>query len=147
MTSYHCSFQNINVNTIFSLDNSLSDKYSVKLYIDQNQIQHVLINLILNSIQASTRGQRIDIGTIKEKEKITFFVKDYCIGIAQNSLKNAFEPFYSTKKDGKGLGLYISNYIVQQNHNGSLEISTKEGKGTEVRVNLPIETEKELQYA
>ena len=115
------------------------------LRIDSHQMEQVLINLILNALDAMPNGGDLVISTalIKFGEgmassmKAQIRVKDGGIGIPPVHLANVFDPFFSTKEDGTGLGLPISLNIIE-NHGGSLQILSREGLETRVIVELPI---------
>jgi signal transduction histidine kinase len=107
----------------------------------QQQIEQVLINLILNAMQALDIGwgevhlsTRYDI----HSNEVVVEVRDNGVGIKPETMERLFEPFFSTKLDrgGSGLGLYISQYIVAE-HGGRLQLSSTPGKGTLARVVLP----------
>jgi two-component system, NtrC family, sensor kinase len=109
---------------------------------NQQQMEQVLINLILNAMQALPKGSgevllvtRFDSG----RGEVVVEVQDNGSGIPPETMERLFEPFFSTKLDkgGSGLGLYISQFIVAE-HGGQLELSSEQGKGTLARVALPV---------
>jgi two-component system, NtrC family, sensor kinase len=109
---------------------------------NQQQIEQVLINLILNAMQAFPDGRgdvelttRYDSGS----SEVVVEVEDDGVGISPETMERLFEPFYSTKLDrgGSGLGLYISQYIVAE-HGGRLQLTSTPGKGTRARMTLPV---------
>ncbi|OGL45817.1 MAG: hypothetical protein A2W05_10640 [Candidatus Schekmanbacteria bacterium RBG_16_38_10] len=106
------------------------------------QIEQVLINLIMNSLQAlpdKSRGVQASTVFDKESGSAIIQVKDEGIGIASDIIERITEPFFTTKSDigGTGLGLSISYAIIKE-HNGSLEFESEPGRGTTVKVKLPI---------
>ena len=107
---------------------------------DPEQLAQVLTNLILNAIQAMPYGGVLKIKTQaskrKDKEAIIIEVSDNGVGIPDSNIKNIFEPFYSSKEDGIGLGLAIS-YKIVKDHGGEIEVESKIGEGTIFRVSLP----------
>ena len=103
---------------------------------DKRQIQHVLINLLLNAVDASERNGRIFIRTYVEKDRVGICIHDTGIGIPPELRSQIFEPGFSTKKHGEGLGLPVSHYIVD-NHGGTIEFTSRVGKGTTFFVYLP----------
>jgi signal transduction histidine kinase len=105
--------------------------------IDNQQIIQVFLNLILNARYAMPKGGILTIITRMNKNQMDIEIKDTGIGISLNQQTHLFEPFYSTKPDGIGLGLTISKRIIE-NHQGKLEISSELDKGTFVRISLPI---------
>ena len=109
----------------------------------QQQIEQVLINLILNAMQALPNGKgEVLLSTRYDKgaEEVVVEVRDTGVGISPEAIDRLFEPFFSTKLDkgGSGLGLYISQYIVAE-HGGRLKFSSQSGQGTVAQVILPVE--------
>lgn len=108
------------------------------LHCDSNLIKQVLINLLQNSIEATEdSGHQIDV-ELKEagEQNILILIKDKGCGISENRHKRLFEPFYSTKEKGTGLGLITCKRIVDL-HQGSIDIESKQGEGTTIKVYLP----------
>lgn len=127
--------------------------------IDTNEMEHVFINLMTNSLQAMPAGGRLILRTTTRKlteckpgvgmRTTDFFkpgdsavvceIQDAGIGIPEDQIKKVFEPFFTTKPPGEGTGLGMS--IVQsiiQSHRGFIGISSREGKGTTVTITLPL---------
>ncbi|HBA86734.1 MAG TPA: ATP-binding protein [Geobacter sp.] len=107
----------------------------------QQQIEQVLINLILNAMQACAGGRgEVTLTTRYDKgvSEVVVEVQDDGAGISAETMERLFEPFFSTKleRGGSGLGLYISQYIVAE-HGGRLQLASTPGKGTLARVVLP----------
>lgn len=109
--------------------------------IDSTQIQQVLVNLIKNAIQAMTKGGTLTIQTGEGSEDVWVSVADTGGGIPQDQLNRIFEPFYTTKKKGSGLGLMIVQRIVRA-HNGRVELESQVGRGTTFRIWLPLHERK-----
>jgi two-component system, NtrC family, sensor kinase len=108
----------------------------------QHQIEQVLINLIMNAMQAlpnSSGDIYLSTRYDRDAEQVVVEIQDTGAGIAAETMDRLFEPFYSTKleKGGSGLGLYISQYIVAE-HGGKLELQSEVGKGTLARITLPV---------
>ncbi len=113
-----------------------------------NQLQQVLVNIILNAIQAmGERGSlEISLRVDNKTNKAYLSVKDNGPGIPDEVLKHILEPFYTTKKDGTGLGLSVSYGIIKE-HKGEIHIDSKKGQGTTVTIELPlIEKEEEKSH-
>jgi signal transduction histidine kinase len=104
---------------------------------DAGQIQQVLLNLLLNSIQAieSTGNVRVKVGS--EDGFATVAVSDTGRGIPPEHLANIFRPFYTTKKKGTGLGLSLVSRIVES-HGGRIEVNSSPGEGSQFMVRLPF---------
>ena len=101
-----------------------------------SQIQQVFINLILNSFDAMQSGGAIDIRGRALRNGVEIFFQDSGPGIPGEMQSDVFEPFYSTKEGGTGLGLTVSYNIVTA-HGGTLELIPDRGKGACFRVFLP----------
>lgn len=110
---------------------SLSGVQEAPLCVDENQIQQVLMNLALNSIQAMPAGGELNLDVQKSEGKTIISVSDTGMGMSPEALERATEPFYTTRSQGTGLGLSISKRLVQLN-GGDLQISSELGAGTRV---------------
>jgi len=108
--------------------------------VDPQQIQQVLVNLVLNAIHATPAGGRIWIRLAAADPahggKVVLEVEDTGKGMTEEEAENAFQPFFSTKAQGTGLGLPIAKQIVEQ-HQGRLLVTSAPGHGTRVRLELP----------
>ncbi len=111
--------------------------------IDATQIQQVLVNLIKNAMQAMTRGGTLTLQTGQGADGVWASVSDTGGGIPQDQINRIFEPFYTTKKKGTGLGLMIVQRIVRA-HGGRIELESQEGRGTTFRIWLPLHERKPL---
>ncbi len=111
-----------------------------EIYIDKGQIQQALINLILNAVEATPPGGRIDIETaVDAKHKSALIIiTDTGEGIEKNKIAKIFDPFFTTKESGTGLGLAITHGILEQ-HGGTIDIQSKKGIGTIFTLALPLE--------
>jgi two-component system, sporulation sensor kinase E len=109
--------------------------------IDATQIQQVLVNLVKNASQAMTTGGTLTLQTGENSDAVWVSVADTGGGIPQEQLNRIFEPFYTTKKKGSGLGLMIVQRIVRA-HNGRIELESNVGKGTTFRIWLPLHERK-----
>jgi two-component system, sporulation sensor kinase E len=104
---------------------------------DATQIQQVLVNLIRNAMQAMSRGGEIRIETGAGSEAVWVSIGDTGSGIPEEKLNKIFQPFFTTKKKGSGLGLMIVQRIIRD-HAGRIDVESKPGKGTTFRVWLPL---------
>ncbi len=104
---------------------------------DSDQVHQVLLNLLLNAVQAIEREGivRVDIGSREGYASVV--VSDTGRGISPQNLPNIFRPFYTTKGDGTGLGLSLAHRIVEDHH-GRIEVSSVVGKGSKFEVLLPF---------
>ena len=106
--------------------------------IDEASMRSVLINLMVNSIQAMRDGGDLKILTRRSADSVQIEISDTGIGMSEELLKNVFEPFYTTKSQGLGLGMYHVQKVIQL-HGGSIKIESKAGNGTCVSISLPSE--------
>ena len=119
-----------------AIEESLSGKLPLAP-IDPGQIKQVLVNLCKNAIQAMTRGGVLTLCTEARDDGVCLVVKDTGGGIPQEMLNRIFEPFYTTKKKGTGLGLMIVQRIVRD-HGGRIQLESNVGQGTTFRIWLPL---------
>jgi two-component system sensor histidine kinase AtoS len=108
--------------------------------VDQAQIKQVFLNLATNAIQAMPSGGALAISTAADQNRILVSFCDTGPGIGESSLIKVFDPFYTTKEGGTGLGLTIS-YRIVENHGGRLSVQNVPGKGAKFTVELPIAQE------
>ncbi len=103
-----------------------------------NRMQQVFLNLILNALDAMPDGGRLQVSATcsSQPDGVRVSFTDSGLGIAPDLLPQIFEPFYSTKADGLGLGLFISQNIVEE-HRGCIEVESRLGEGTTFAVWLP----------
>ena len=114
-----------------------------KIHGDSQQLAQVFLNLIINAIDASPKGSRIQILVLPADEPNYVAVKiiDFGSGIPEHILPSIFDPFFTTKEKGKGtgLGLSVSQGIIAK-HGGRIMVNSKEGQGTTFTVILPVTT-------
>ena len=108
---------------------------------DAMQLQQVLVNLVKNAMQAMSKDGTLTLTTGEGADGVWISVTDTGCGIADEHLKHIFEPFYTTKKKGSGLGLMIVQRVVRA-HNGRIELDSRAGRGTMFRVWLPLQERK-----
>jgi two-component system, NtrC family, sensor kinase len=104
---------------------------------DPAQILQVLVNLLLNAIQAVPGEGRVGLEVARGDRFAVIRVSDTGRGIAPENLPNLFRPFFTTKGQGTGLGLSLARRIVED-HGGRIEVQSQLGKGSEFRVWLPL---------
>jgi two-component system sensor histidine kinase HydH len=109
---------------------------TLELYADDVQLEQLLVNLLLNASQAAPDGGTIELTAVSDHEDILITVRDEGPGIPEDIRQQIFEPFYTTKSRGTGLGLPICRRIVEA-HSGSIEIDCPTGGGTQVSIRLP----------
>jgi signal transduction histidine kinase len=105
--------------------------------IDTNQIGQVLINLIENACQAMTDGGELQISARRSKVFVEIEIGDSGCGIPEKEVKKIFDPLFTTKPKGIGMGLAVCHGIIDK-HNGIIEVKSREGKGTNMIIKLPL---------
>ncbi len=108
--------------------------------VDRAEIKQVLLNLIHNAIQAMPHGGQLHIATGTHHDEngqwVTLTVTDTGVGIAPKHQERIFEPFYTTRRTGTGLGLSVSYSIIQK-HGGTITVESQEGHGSIFTIHLP----------
>ena len=99
-----------------------------------------MLNLIRNSREAMPGGGELTIGTWRDGVRALLRVSDNGKGMTAEQLERLFEPFYTTKKEGTGLGLTLVQQIVTE-HGGHIECESASGKGSTFTIILPVEEE------
>ena len=109
---------------------------------DASQLYQVMMNLIVNAVQAMPNGGCIKINTGIENNQVFILIKDNGTGISENILEKIFLPFFTTKdiNEGTGLGLPVVHGIISA-HKGTITVKSEINKGTEFKVCLPINME------
>ena len=105
--------------------------------VDANQIEQVLINLIQNALDAMPKGGWLTIHARRENNFLAVTITDTGCGIPDTIKNKIFDPLFTTKPKGMGLGLAISSNIIQR-HEGSIDLKSTEGEGASFTVKLPI---------
>ena len=103
---------------------------------DKDQLKQIFENLMTNALQAMGVGGVLTLVTSQDKDNIIVKVKDTGVGIAEENIKSIFQPFFTTKDKGIGLGLAIVNEIVKK-HQGTITVESRLGKGTTFTVIFP----------
>jgi two-component system NtrC family sensor kinase len=108
-----------------------------------DQLRQVFLNLLLNAQQAMEKGGRVTIRTSLYEQAlqptVSVQISDTGRGISEADLARIFEPFFSTRAKGTGLGLWVTQDIVRH-HGGRIEAVSEEGKGTTFNVILPVDS-------
>ncbi|MBE7415765.1 MAG: HAMP domain-containing protein [Deltaproteobacteria bacterium] len=110
-----------------------------RILVDRHQIEQILVNLILNAVQAVSSEGLIEVTTRREGNWFCIQISDNGCGIPPENLGRVFDPFFTTKGVGRGtgLGLSVSRGIIER-HKGRIEVESQPGKGSTFRVLLPI---------
>ncbi len=130
---------------LFACDHAAAKKVTLEvvkgesftgLEFDRGQIHQVLLNLLLNAVQACSEGGSVRVEFSSDEQFVTTTVIDTGKGIPPDVLPNIFRPFFTTKGNGTGLGLSLARRIVED-HGGRLEATSEVGKGTQFALALP----------
>ena len=110
--------------------------------LDREQIKQVLLNVLLNAVDATPEDGTIFVETAPIKKNgsldyVQIVIKDTGRGIPEEDLDKVFTPFFTTKHEGSGLGLAISHQIIQEHH-GNIEVESTKNQGTTFRINIPV---------
>ncbi|MBN2028738.1 PAS domain S-box protein [bacterium] len=110
-------------------------------YIDRDAMEQVVLNLVKNALQAIEKTGVVEIWlqsrSRESKKQIRFQVKDDGVGISKDNLSRIFEPYFSTKAKGMGLGMHIVKQIVET-HGGRIRVKSTEKQGTNVIIDIPV---------
>jgi two-component system nitrogen regulation sensor histidine kinase NtrY len=110
------------------------------LSLDRGQIRQALTNLIKNSLQALTDVRRegfIKVKTMPDTDRVFLSVEDNGCGISEENRKRLFQPYFTTKKHGSGIGLALTERIISL-HGGKIICASREGEGTVFKIILPL---------
>jgi two-component system sensor histidine kinase HydH len=116
------------------------------VYCDAEQMKQVLLNIVLNAIQATQEGGNVVVKALVEGTDLWIEVRDEGCGMSSEELDRMFEPFFTTKESGTGLGLAVAANIVEQ-HGGVLRASNNPDKGMTFRLELPLERAQKMAGA
>jgi signal transduction histidine kinase len=108
--------------------------------LDPAQLKQVLVNLVQNARQAMGREGTLTLGTERRGDWVVLSVSDTGEGIAPESLERIWEPFFTTRTQGTGLGLSLVRRIVED-HGGHVEVESQPGQGTTFRLYFPVPSE------
>jgi len=104
---------------------------------DKDQLKQVFLNLLLNACQAMPSGGDLHVMAYTSDGRLNVDIKDTGIGIKTQDLQNIFNPFFTTKAEGTGLGLALS-FAVMESHGGVINVKSKEGEGAVFTLTLPL---------
>ncbi|HQG28249.1 MAG TPA: ATP-binding protein, partial [Candidatus Ozemobacteraceae bacterium] len=105
--------------------------------IDREKIKQALLNVMLNAIQSMEHGGTLTVNVLPQADEIVIELRDEGAGIPPECAKRIFDPFFTTRPNGTGLGLAITKKIVDL-HQGSISVDSEPGRGTCVRIELPV---------
>jgi len=138
-----------NIELLIKLDNTININFNnnlkeLEIYCDAEQISRAILNLIKNSIESIQEkalktldfDKKITIDLTKLNNYILLTIRDTGVGFSYNEKNNLIKPYYTTKKNGSGLGLSIVNKIIND-HNGKIDF-TSEKIGAKIKLTLPL---------
>jgi two-component system, LuxR family, sensor kinase FixL len=149
------SFQSININTllteIFSLSKEDCESRNITIHLETDQdplwvqgdpgkLKQVFLNLVKNAIEAMEKGGNLIIHSKQLGDQVEIAITDNGPGIQEKDRQRLFTPFFTTKRRGTGLGLSVSKKIIDNHPGGALGLDSEEGKGTIVKITLPLTT-------
>lgn len=114
-----------------------------EILFDNEQIYQVILNIVINAIQAMPEGGRITLTTAEQADGVVLEITDTGLGIPPENIEQVFTPFYTGKNRGTGLGLSIAKSIVDKHH-GTLTVDSSVGEGSTFRLTLPEAMEHDI---
>jgi two-component system, sporulation sensor kinase E len=105
--------------------------------VDEDQMKQVFTNIMTNSIYSMPNGGTIFVTTRQVDDSIEIELRDTGVGMSAEVLENMFNPFYTNRQGGTGLGMAVTQKIIQE-HDGRIDVESEEGKGTVFRIYLPL---------
>jgi len=108
-----------------------------KLLLDQFFTKRALTNLITNAVQAMPKGGQLSLKVNKNEQWALIIVEDTGIGISKENLARLFQPFFTTKARGQGLGLSVCSKLIEA-QGGTISVDSKEGIGTTFTIRMPL---------
>lgn len=112
-------------------------RQSAPAMLDESSMRGALLNLILNAIEAMPKGGVLSVTTGAVDGTLRLEITDTGRGISEDEAKNIFEPFYTTKEQGLGLGMPYARKIIEQ-HGGTISLESHVGEGTTISISLPV---------
>lgn len=112
------------------------DQQPAYAMLDQSSLRGALMNLMLNAIEAMREGGTLSIAIEHAGESLRLEIADTGHGISEEEVKKIFEPFYTTKEQGLGLGMPYAKKIIEQ-HGGTISLNSRPGEGTTISITLP----------
>jgi PAS domain S-box-containing protein len=115
-----------------------------KISIDKKYLKQALLNIVKNALAAMPEGGKLTISTYSEGDVVNIDITDDGVGISEENMAKIFEPYFTTKDFGSGLGLTVVYKVIRE-HGGEISLDSQEGKGTTFTISLPLpSTERNL---
>jgi len=141
LVQHHLELKQITIEKKLECENDV-------IFCDASQLRQALIAMYVNAIEAMDTGGKLTIHArcLKEKDMVRITISDTGSGIPEDILPNIFDPFFSTKKEGKGVGLGLAVvYGIIQRHQGTIQVESEVNKGTTFYIDLPRKPETESE--
>jgi signal transduction histidine kinase len=123
----------------YRIDREIAADAPAVIMAHEERLRLMIVNLLVNAHQAMPSGGRVGITVRSEGDRmVEILIADQGPGISPSIEPRLFEPFVTTKADGTGLGLWVCKKIVEDHHQGRIEVRSVPGEGTTVRVRLPV---------
>jgi len=132
LESSKLKYENIEVDTEFC-------QQELKIISDKDRLKQVLFNLIHNAAEAMTQGGKIKIATGRKGDYAWFRIEDNGCGMDQETMRKLYTPFFTSKRQGTGLGLPVSKKIIDD-HGGNIVVESEPERGSRFTINLPSKT-------
>lgn len=116
---------------------SLDCRSDALVRIDSDQMTQALLNLLQNALDATERSGAISLRVAHNGDHVVFDVTDTGVGMPPDKIERVFDLYFTTKPEGTGLGMSITQQIVSQHH-GTIEVQSEPGKGTKISVGIPV---------
>lgn len=129
MESY---FKNIGIDVVKKYESMLPD-----IVVDQDQIRQVFLNIFKNAAESMQNGGKLIVETTKEDEYVRIDITDTGVGMDADTIENIFTPFYTKKREGTGIGLAVSQKIVDD-HEGFIKVKSELNQGATFSIFLPV---------
>ncbi|WHY75627.1 PAS domain S-box protein [Neobacillus sp. WH10] len=120
-----------NVHLLFDCNQEI-----IQIDCDENRLKQVFLNFIKNGIEAMPKGGDLHVKTFTHDNNVQISIQDFGVGIPKDKLQKLGEPFYTTKRNGNGLGLMVSFKIIESHH-GKVFVESEPNKGTTFNILLP----------
>ena len=115
------------------------DESEPEAAIETGELQQVILNMLLNAVQAMPDGGCLGIQTRVSRDVVEIAITDTGVGIAPENLRKVFNPFFTTKEVGKGTGLGLSvSFDIIEKHGGTVKFESQLGRGTAFTIVLPM---------
>lgn len=112
----------------------------LNVVVDPDLIRRVLTNLVTNAVQAMPKGGKLSIRAEEKDKDVLVSVEDTGVGISEENIGKIFQPLFTTKAKGQGLGLAVCKRLVEA-HGGSITVESQVGRGSTFTIRIPIKSE------